>query len=525
MGTLRNVLFIMADQLRWDYLSCYGRSPVRTPNIDRIASQGVRFDRAYCSSPVCGPSRMSFYTGRTAFSHGASWNFVPLSAHEWTLGDYLKPTGARVALVGKTHMLPDVEGLTRLGVDPRADLGVHWAQCGFEPYERDDGVHPAGKFDPDLRYNRYLREKGYAGANPWHDHANSALGANGEVLTGWSLRHARLPARVAEEHSETAYMTDRALQFIRETGDRPWVLHLSYIKPHWPLMAPAPYHALFGPDDVPPALRSKAERDGAHPVVDAFMGMECSRTYSDDSMRREIVPTYMGLIRQLDDHIGRLLDELERAGRLADTAIILTSDHGDYLGDHWLGEKELFHEASARIPFIIRDPDSAADSSRGSVDSSLVEAIDVVPTIMDWMGVDDPGQRLEGRSLVSALRGRAQAMPWREAALSEIDYSFYRARLTLGVEPHRARAWMLRTERWKYIYYKGFAPQLFDLQEDPNELVDLGSAPGLEAVRTEMQAMLLDRLTDRRNRVTVSDKIVADRTDGSERVGVIIGRW
>ena len=525
MSTVRNVLFIMADQLRWDYLSCYGRSPVATPNIDRIAARGIRFDRAYCNSPVCGPSRMSFYTGRTAFSHGASWNFVPLPAHEWTLGDYLEPTGARVALVGKTHMMPDFEGLKRLGVDPRADLGVHWAQCGFEPYERDDGVHPAGKFDPDLRYNRWLRERGYAGANPWHDYANSALGPNAEVLSGWSLRHARLPARVAEEHSETAYMTDRALQFVRETGDKPWVLHLSYIKPHWPLMAPAPYHALFGPDDVPPPVRSEAERGQAHPVVGAFMGMECSQTYSDESMRRNIVPTYMGLIRQLDDHIGRLLDALEQSGRIDDTAIILTSDHGDYLGDHWLGEKELFHEASARIPFIISDPDAAADTRRGSVDSRLVEAIDVVPTIMDWMGVDDPGQRLEGRSLVSTLRGASQPGSQREAALSEIDYSFYRARLTLGIAPHQARAWMIRTDRWKYVYYKGFSPQLFDLREDPEELVDLGRSVGLETVRSDLQAMLLDRLTDRRNRITVSDKVVAERTDGSERVGVVIGRW
>mgnify|MGYP006278213265 CR=1 FL=1 len=525
MRKLRNVLFIMSDQLRWDYLSCYGRSPVPTPNIDRIAARGVRYQRAYCSSPVCGPSRMSFYTGRTAFSHGASWNFVPLPVDERTLGDYLKPTGARVALVGKTHMVPDLEGLKRLGVDPKTDLGVHLSQCGFEPYERDDGVHPPGKLNPDLGYNRYLNALGYAGANPWHDHANSALGADGSVLSGWSLRHARLPARVAEPHSETAYMTDRALQFIRETGDRPWVLHLSYIKPHWPLMAPAPYHALYGPDDVPAPVRSAAEREHAHPVVRAFMDMECSQTYSDDTMRAATVPTYMGLIRQLDDHIGRLLDELERSGRLDDTAIIFTSDHGDYLGDHWLGEKELFHDASARIPLLISDPDPSADATRGTTDARMVEAIDIVPTILDWMGIADPGQRIEGRSLAPSLRAAAETDPWRDAAFSEIDYAFYRSRLTLGVSPAAARAWMVRSERWKYVHYKGFAPQLFDLQEDPDELVDLGGSAGHAAVRAEMQSMLLDRLTDRRSRVALSDQVVADRTDGSTRAGVIIGQW
>jgi arylsulfatase A-like enzyme len=377
--------------------------------------------------------------------------------------------------------------------------------------------------NPDLRYNRFLRDLGYAGENPWHDHANSALGEDGSVLSGWSLRHAGLPARVAEPHSETAYMTDRALQFIRETGDRPWVLHLSYIKPHWPLMAPAPYHALYGADDVPAPVRSEAERERAHPVIRAFMNIECSQTYSDDAKRAVAVPTYMGLIKQLDDHLGRLLHELEQSGRLDDTAIIFTSDHGDYLGDHWLGEKELFHDASARIPMIISDPDPAADATRGTVDSRLVEAIDIVPTILDWMGIEDPGQRIEGRSLAAGLRG--EIGNWRDCAFSEIDYAFYRSRLTLGVSPSAARAWMVRNERWKYVHYKGFAPQLFDLQEDPDELVDLGDASGLAPVRAEMQAMLLDRLTDRRNRVAMSDQVVADRTDGSTRAGVIIGKW
>ena len=135
-----------------------------------------------------------------------------------------------------------------------------------------------------------LRERGYAGDNPWQDYANSVEGPNGEVLSGWHMRHAHLPARVAEEDSETAYMTNRAMDFMAEQGDRPWLLHLSYIKPHWPLMAPAPYHAMYSADDVPPPVRSNAERDNAHPVVRAFMEIECSRTYSDDAKRAVAVP-------------------------------------------------------------------------------------------------------------------------------------------------------------------------------------------------------------------------------------------
>ncbi len=255
MGDVRNILFIMADQLRADYLSCYGHPHLETPNLDGLARKGVRFERAYIQSPVCGPSRMSFYTGRTAFSHGATWNFVPLPVGEVTLGDHLSAHGIRTALVGKTHMMPDIEGMERVGLSPDSARGLDISQCGFEPYERDDGEHPHPKVDPDLAYNRYLRERGYDVANPWNDYANAAEGPDGEVLEGWYMRNAPLAARVAEEHSETAYMTDRALQFLEEQGDAPWCLHLSYIKPHWPYIAPAPYHAMYGHNQVLPAVR------------------------------------------------------------------------------------------------------------------------------------------------------------------------------------------------------------------------------------------------------------------------------
>ena len=122
-----------------------------------------------------------------------------------------------------------------------------------------------------MAYNRYLRAHGYVADNPWHDFANSAADTDEQVLSGWSMRHAGLPARVAEEHSETAYMTDRALAFIDAAGDQRWCLHLSYIKPHWPYMAPAPYHALYGPGDIPPANRTEAERAAPHPVVVAVL--------------------------------------------------------------------------------------------------------------------------------------------------------------------------------------------------------------------------------------------------------------
>ena len=187
-------------------------------------------------------------------SHGSTWNGVPLRVGEMTIGDHLREQGLRVALVGKTHMTADAVGLKRLGINAHSFEGVLAAECGFEPYERDDGLCAERDVMADLRYNQYLRNLGYTGENPWHEYANSSVSDGGDIQSGWLMRHARAPARVKEEHSETAYMTGRAMEFIAEAGDRPWCLHLSYIKPHWPYIAPAPYHSMYGAKDVIAAI-------------------------------------------------------------------------------------------------------------------------------------------------------------------------------------------------------------------------------------------------------------------------------
>ena len=124
MRKVNNILFIMADQLRWDYLSCYGHPHLKTPNIDSLAKKGVQFESAFVQSPVCGPSRASYYTGRTVFSHGSTWNQVPLPIGELTIGDYLRQSGIRTGVVGKTHMRPDLEGMSRLGINKDTEIGL-----------------------------------------------------------------------------------------------------------------------------------------------------------------------------------------------------------------------------------------------------------------------------------------------------------------------------------------------------------------------------------------------------------------
>src|SRR3954447_10887258 len=162
----KNIIWIMCDQLRYDYLGCTGHRTLTTPNIDALAARGVRFSNAYVQSPICGPSRMCSYTGRYMRSHGSHWNGWPLRVGEPTLGDHLNKIGVRNVLVGKTHMTPDLEGLKALGIAADSIIGVHVSECGFEPYERDDGLHPGERTRSRPRYDEYLREQGFDAPNP-----------------------------------------------------------------------------------------------------------------------------------------------------------------------------------------------------------------------------------------------------------------------------------------------------------------------------------------------------------------------
>lgn len=229
---------------------------------------------------------------------------------------------------------------------------------GFEPYFRHDGIFPDDPLFDDKResapYTHYLREQGFAGRNPWHDWANAAEGENGEILSGWQMRHAHLPARIPEQFSETVYTTNRAIDFITGQGDKSWCLHLSYIKPHWPYIVPEPYHASYSTKSILKAVRATPSEASKHPVYTALRQHEESLNFSRDSVRLNVMPTYMGLIKQVDDQLGRLFDFLQSNGHWDDTLIVFASDHGDFLGDHWLGEKEFLLEHAVGVPLNAR---------------------------------------------------------------------------------------------------------------------------------------------------------------------------
>jgi arylsulfatase A-like enzyme len=427
-------------------------------------------------------------------------------------------------LIGKTHMKVDAEGMARLGLERDSVIGARQAECGFDAWVRDDGLWaegPDGFYDEKRSpYNEYLKSRGYPGDNPWAQYANAGVDAEGQIASGWMLTNTDQPANIREEDSETPWLTRQALAFMEE-AEGPWCAHVSYIKPHWPYIVPAPYHAMYGPNHVPAANRSEDERRDTHPVFDAFLSGKVAEAFQREEVRQKVIPAYMGLIKQCDDQLGLILDRLEESGAIKDTMIVLTSDHGDYLGDHWMGEKDFFHDPSVKIPMIVYDPRPEADPTRGTECAQLVESIDLAATFIEAAGAEVPGHIVEGRSLMPWLRG--ECPDWREVVISEYDYSLRPFGETLVGSSADARLFMVFDGRWKMIHAEGgMRPMLFDLETDPDELNDLARQPGHEDQIARLRGHLAKWGLRMAQRVTRSEADIAAMRGKSVRKGILL---
>ena len=211
-------------------------------------------------------------------------------------------------------------------------------------------------------------------------------------------------------------------------------------------------------------------------------------------------------------------------GLFRNTLVVFTADHGDYLGDHWMGEKDFFHEPSVRVPLIIYDPRKEADGTRGSASSYLVEGIDLAATFLEYFGAPAKPHIIEGDTLSPLLHGDGKPAKWRQVAISEYDYGTRFARVELGIEEPDARLIMAFDGRWKYIHCEGFRPVLFDLETDPDELIDLGADQGFEDVRSRLYEAIGAWSRRHHNRITKSPDEI-ERMSARESSGVVIGVW
>jgi arylsulfatase A-like enzyme len=340
------------------------------------------------------------------------------------------------------------------------------------------------------------------------------------------MQYARHEARVPEQHSETAYTTKRAIEFMTKEGDSPWCLHLSFIKPHWPYVAPSPYNDIYSASDVIGVVRNPQEKINSHPILSSYHRHDASISFSEDKVSETVIPVYMGLVKQIDDHLGLLFEFMRKQNLWENTMVVFCSDHGDYLGDHYLGEKELFHDTVNRVPMIIFDPSDEAASTRGTVnDSHFVEAIDILPTFIEAVDAKVNSERVEGSSLIPLLHGKA-TQSWREFVVSEFDYSFRtKTRIDLNKSIKQCSMITLRDDKWKFVHCEGFSPILFNLIDDPYEFMDLGQSKSHQKIIDSYTFKLSQWLLARKRYTTANDTYVSDWLHDDRFSGMQIGVW
>ncbi|MDH3250747.1 MAG: sulfatase-like hydrolase/transferase [Acidimicrobiia bacterium] len=412
----RNVLLIVSDQHNKRMTGHGGHPLSRTPALDALAERGTVFDSAYCTSPICVPSRASMATGRYVHDLGTWDNAAPYTGSIRSWGHALVESGYRVTTVGKLHY---------------RDSGD---DTGFPDQRLAMHVHEGG----DLR-GVSLRPEGRVpdGGGGLQNILNVGSGES---------QYTRFDRAVARTASD----------FLRyETRDGPWALMVSFVSPHFPLIAPEEFFEAIDPNDIPlPAIDSGA---WDHPAVETFRrAFGLSRALTDDEQRAAL-HAYLALCSFLDSQVGEVLSALEASGQSEETLVVYTSDHGESAGAHGLWFKHLMNEESVGVPFFVAGPGVAA----GEVVDTPISHIDLFPTFLDWAGVtDESHEPAPGLSLLDMDRLASAERP----VMAE-----YHANGSASA------SFMLRHGRYKYIEYVDGAPQLFDLIVDPDETVDLAN--------------------------------------------------
>ena len=482
-----NILLITADQFRADSMSAAGHPLVKTPHLDKLAEDGVRFAQHYSQCPPCGPSRTSLLTGMYQMNHRSVQNGTPLDGAFTNLAEMVRTARYTPWLIGYTDTTLDPRRLHPN--DPRAGRyeellpGIQQFAPGSEECSTDPG------------WWAHLRELGYDCWNePFRQKPEYAAAAKAKGPT-------YAPTIVKSEHGLTGFTAEQALRFFRQYAGTPWFLHLSFQRPHPPFVVAEPYHDLYRLEDVPDfvCLPTRAEEAATHP----FMPFRLERlemnpklpldiSHPNDSPAwRQARATYYGLITELDHYIGRLIAALKQLGTYDDTLIVFTSDHAEMLGDHWCWGKETPFDSAVRVPMIVKSP-LVTQRARGSVVEAFTEHVDVMPTILDHIGVEVPLQ-CDGRSLRPFLEG-GQPARWRDAAHWEFDFRNVNDESIdgrFGISIDECSLAVLRTRTRKYVHFAGMPPLYYDIAEDPGELSNLSGQPAHAAAELEMARRML----------------------------------
>lgn len=451
MAEKPNILYIMVDQQRYDCIGFSRDYPVQTPNIDALASEGVWFSNAYTHIPLCCPARQSFIAGRRPEAFGALWNYdlgpkmSAISPDEYSWARSLGAQGYRNAYLGKWHVHPQL--------DPTA--------FGYDEYVSDDEYGAfRQRMYPELKYNNGLHLE------------------EGEQLSSWYGSTDPVPL----EHSRTHWLAARTIEKIESFAaeGQPWHIRMEFTEPHLPCNPSRPFSDMYDPGDIPP-WRSFGDNFENKPYIQkqALYNWNVEHFTWDDWA--PIVARYYAIISQMDDAVGRVLDALKRLGLENDTLVVFTSDHGDMCGGHRMMDKHyVLYEDVVKVPFIVKWPGGARS---GAVSDAFVyNLLDIPPTLLELAGVEPPAE-LHGRSLLPLLRGEP-ADDWRKEVVATYNGQQF------GLYTQR----MIRTDGWKYIWNTTDVDELYDLTNDPDELVNAIHRPELQPRVAELRRRLYDVL-------------------------------
>jgi arylsulfatase A-like enzyme len=475
-----NVLFVTADQWRGECLGVLGHPVVRTPALDALAAQGVCFRRHFAQAAPCGPSRASIHTGLYLHNHRSGTNGTPLDARHTNWALEARKLGYDPVLFGYTDTSQDPRSL-----DPAHPL--------LRTYEGPlPGIRPVVMMGENpLAWARWLEKKGYAVPDPaWK-------------LYQWKKEQAEweaggpvpAPLAIPAEHHDTAFMVEQVIEHLAERGDKPWLVHLSLLRPHPPWVAPEPYNSLYDPASLPGFVRAEsAEREAEqHPWLRFQLSRDHCRAPADERKLRRLKASYLGLMSEVDHQLGRLFAWLEAQGLWDSTLVMFGSDHGEQMGDHWMLGKAGYFDQSFQIPLIVRDPRREADATRGLLVDAFTENVDLAPTLLDWIGAEVPPE-CDGRSLLPFVETGAAPDGWRGEAHFEFDFREPQGgapERALGIRLHECTLNVLRDERFKYVHFAALPPLLFDLERDPGDSVDLSRDPAYAARALEYAQRML----------------------------------
>ncbi len=423
----RNVLFVAVDDLN-PSLGCYGHPVARTPNIDRLAETGMRFDRAYCQYPVCNPSRSSLLSGLRPDSTGILDNRTPFRSR-----------------------LPDVVTLPQL-----------FREAGYFTARLGKIFHGADEFDDPKAWDLTS------------DPRATALGREGEGrnLTGGQVKWCRwLAADGEDEDQPDGRIAAEAIRLLEQSRDQPFFLGLGFHKPHDPFIAPKRYFDLYPLDQLtPPSVPQDASPP--HPLAIASPWKESFDRFTDEE-RREFLRAYYAGVSFMDAQVGKVMQALDRLALAGNTIVLLFGDHGYHLGEHAWWNKNTLYEHSARAPLLVLAP---GETAPGTTCGRFVEFVDFYPTLADLCGVPAPAG-LEGRSF-RPLLGQPD-LEWKEAAFTQVQRGTVMGRT-------------VRTDRWRYTEWDGGRQgvELYDHQNDPCEYHNRGGDPECASVCERMARLI-----------------------------------